>query len=72
MYLNRRPVQVLDDAAVEEDVPEPEPQEDDPEPWDEFMERIRRQELEHDRVRGVRRVGIWDPVMQRYNIRDEE
>ena len=94
------------DEALAEPQPEPAPVE---EPWDQFMERIRRQELERDRAReaiqaaraagerdramldaqrprpepvprirlgegvnGRQQVGIWDPVMQRYNIRDEQ
>ena len=96
---------------LDQAIPEPQPEEDGPEPWDDFMERIRRQELARDRAReafraaheagerdremlrgnqwaprpepadrvalgvgpnGVRRVGIWDPAMRRYNIRDEE
>lgn len=66
---------VLDDAAVEEAVPEPAE-----EPWDDFVARQRAREVLQAARRvdlgvglnGVRRVGIWDPVMQRYNIRDEE
>ena len=52
MYLNRRPVQALDEA-----IPEPQPQEDFPEPWDDFMERLRRQELERDRAREALRAA---------------
>ena len=105
MYQGRRPVQVLDDAAVEEDGPDPFPQprnEDDI-----WMQRqveeararlaqdqdwLRREVIRNERAmnqrpdrpepvprihlgvgrNGLQQVGIWDAVMRRYIIRDEE
>lgn len=86
---------MLDDAAVEEDIPQPR---EDVDNWfrREIDERrirlaenpdwLRNEAARNERAgigrvervylgagpNGVGRVGIWDPVMQRYIIRDEE
>lgn len=86
---------MLDDAAVEEDIPQPR---EDVDNWfrREIDERrirlaenpdwLRNEAVRNERAgigrvervylgvgpNGVGRVGIWDTVMQRYNIRDEE